>query len=183
LLCTAHRICSNILLRWLSSYVEGTVGGYQCGFRQGRSNSDQTIPKCQNLAKCNEFQTETQHILIDFWSAYDSTDQDNLIMAMEEMHIPRKWIPLVRATMGDLNCQIMTQNMLSRPAITGHGVQQGDSPACLLFNTEVEKVITEVGINMWGTIWYKSVQILAHANDMDMPRITGFLDFVHPPEF
>jgi hypothetical protein len=51
--------------------------------------------------KCNEFQIETHHLLIDFRSAYDAIDRDNLYRAMEEMHIPRKLITLVRATMRD----------------------------------------------------------------------------------
>jgi sorting nexin-29 len=56
--------------------------------------------------------------------------------------------------------------MLSSPIITRNGVRQGDSLACLLFNVALEKV-KDAGINTRGTIFYKSVQILAFADDID----------------
>ena len=39
--------------------------------------------------------------------------------------------------------------------------------ACLLFNIALEKVIREAAVNITGTIFYKSVQILAYADDVD----------------
>jgi hypothetical protein len=53
----------------------------------------------QILEKCNEFQIETHHLFIEFRSAYDAIDRNNLHRSMEEMHITRKLIALVRATM------------------------------------------------------------------------------------
>jgi sorting nexin-29 len=46
LLCITYKIFSNILFNRLSPCVEGIIGDYQCGFRQGRSTHDQifTIP-------------------------------------------------------------------------------------------------------------------------------------------
>jgi hypothetical protein len=88
---------------------------------------------------------ETHHLFIDFRSAYDAIDRDNLYRAMEGMHIPQKLIALVRATMRKTQCQIKIQNMLSSPIITRNGVQQGDSLACLLFNIALEKVC-----KIWG---------------------------------
>jgi hypothetical protein len=58
--------------------------------------------------------------------------------------------------------------MLSSPIITRNGVWQGDSLDCLLFNIALEKVVRDVGINTRGTIFYKSVQILAFADDIDI---------------
>jgi sorting nexin-29 len=58
--------------------------------------------------------------------------------------------------------------MLSSPIITRNGVWQGDSLACLLFNIALEKVVRDAGIYTRGTILYKSVQILAFAEDIDI---------------
>jgi len=47
-------------------------------------------------------------------------------------------------------------------------VRQGDALACLLFNTALEKVIQDSGIQTRGTIFFKTVQILAFADDIDL---------------
>jgi sorting nexin-29 len=39
---------------------------------------------------------------------------------------------------------------------------------CLLFNIALEKVIRDAAVNIRGTIFYKSVQILAYADDIDI---------------
>jgi sorting nexin-29 len=162
----AYNIFSNILFNIISSFVEGTIGDYQCGFRQGRSTNDQIFTIRQILEKHNEFQIETHHLFIDFRSHYDSIERNKLFMAMEEMHIPRKLIALVRATMRNIQYQIKIQNMLSSPIITRNGVRQGNSLVCLLFNIALVNVITDAGINV-RTIFCKSIQILAFADDFD----------------
>jgi hypothetical protein len=62
---------------------------------------------------------------------------------MKEFQIPRKLITLVKATMSNALCQIRIQNLLSDPMHIKNGVRQGDSPACLLFNIALEKVIRD----------------------------------------
>jgi sorting nexin-29 len=47
-------------------------------------------------------------------------------------------------------------------------LRQGDSLGCLLFNITLQKVIRDSGIQTRGTIFYKSIQILAYADDIDM---------------
>jgi len=47
-------------------------------------------------------------------------------------------------------------------------VRQGDSLACLHFNTALEIVIWDSGIQTRGTIFFKTVQILAYADDIDL---------------
>ncbi|PNF23609.1 hypothetical protein B7P43_G04761 [Cryptotermes secundus] len=168
LLCIAYQKFSNILFNRLSPFVEDITGDYQCEFRQGRSTNDQIFTIRQVLEKCNEFQIETHYLFIDFRSAYDSIDRDSLFLAMEEMHIPRKLIALLRAPMRKNQYQIKFQNILSSPIITRNGVRQGDSLACLLFDITLEEVVRDAGINTKGTIFYKSVQILAFADDIDM---------------
>jgi sorting nexin-29 len=155
LLCISFKIFPNILFNRLSPCAEGIIGDYQCGFRQGRSICHQIFTIHQILEQSNEFQIETHNLFIDFRSAYDAIDRDNLYRAMEEMHIPRKLIALVRATMRKTRCQIKIQNKLSSPIITRNGVRQGDSLACLLFNITLEKVVRDAGINTRGTIFYK----------------------------
>jgi hypothetical protein len=105
LLCIAYKRFSNILLDRLYPCVEDIIGDCQCGFRQGRSTYNHIFSIRQILEKCNEFQIETHHLLIDFRSAYDTIGRDNLYRAMEDMDILRKLITMVRATMRKTQCK------------------------------------------------------------------------------
>ncbi|GFV18584.1 endonuclease-reverse transcriptase [Trichonephila clavipes] len=57
---------------------------------------------------------------------------------------------------------------LSEPFITERGLRQADSLACLLFNLELEKCIRDSGLDRSGTLWNRSLQLLAYADDIDI---------------
>jgi sorting nexin-29 len=80
---------------------------------------------------------------------------------MGELNIPQKLISLVKATMNNTHCRVKIQNRFSAPINVKNGIRQGDALACLLFNIALEKVIRDAALNIRGTIFYKSVQILA----------------------
>ena len=65
-------------------------------------------------------------------------------------------------------CRVKVQNKLSEPINIANGVRQGKALACLLFNVDLEKVIRDAAVNKGGTIFYKSVQILAYADCIDI---------------
>lgn len=60
---------------------------------------------------------------------------------------------------------VKLRNVLSRQFDIREGVRQGDSLACLLFNISLEKVMRDPAVETRGTIFNKSVQILAYADD------------------
>lgn len=47
-------------------------------------------------------------------------------------------------------------------------MKKGDSKACLLFNITLEKVIKDSGIQTEGTIFHKSIQTLANADNRNI---------------
>jgi sorting nexin-29 len=49
-----------------------------------------------------------------------------------------------------------------------NGLRQGDVLACLLLNVTLEKILRDSGIQTSRTIFYKPVQLLAYANDLDL---------------
>ena len=158
LLCVPYTIFSNILFNRLLPYVETTTGDYQCGYRGEPSTVDQIFTVCQILEKCGEHGKDT----------YDSIDKRSPYAVMEELNIPEKLIALVKATMNNTKCRVKIQNRLSEPITVKNGVRQGDVLACLLFNTALKKVIRDAAVNIRGTIFYKSVQVLAYADDIDI---------------
>ena len=57
---------------------------------------------------------------------------------------------------------------LSGPFATTEGLRQGDGLTCLLFNLAVERAIRDSRVETTGTIFYKSTQNLAYADDIDI---------------
>jgi hypothetical protein len=64
--------------------------------------------------------------------------------------------------------QVQIQSDLSDPITTKKGLRQGDSWACLRFNLALERVVRNAGIQTNRTIFYKSVQLLVYADDIDI---------------
>jgi sorting nexin-29 len=64
--------------------------------------------------------------------------------------------------------KVKVQNELSESFHIQNGLKQDDALACILFNVTLEKIIREANINQRGNIFYKSVQILAYADDIDI---------------
>ena len=85
---------------------------------------------------------------------------------MKEFGIPTKLINLTKMTLSDTLNKIKIQNKLSKCFITNRGIRQGDSLSTLLFNIGLEKVMREIIINPGGTIFNRSKQYMADANDI-----------------
>ena len=85
-------------------------------------------------------------------------------MAMNELNIPQKLIRLV-TIMSNMQSQIKIQAKISALFIIHRGVRQGDALACLLFHITFEYAIGKKDIQTRGTIFYKSVQPMAYADD------------------
>ena len=57
---------------------------------------------------------------------------------------------------------------LSEPFDTVRGFRQGDPLSCDLFNFVMESVLQKAGVHRSVTIFQKSVQLLAYADDIDI---------------
>ena len=71
-------------------------------------------------------------------------------------------------TMTNVPCQVRVDGKLSGPVATTKALRQGDVLACLLFNLALERAIRDSMVETTGTILYKSTQILAYADDIDI---------------
>ena len=118
------------------------------------------------MEKTEEFGIETHHLFIDFRSAYDTTEREQLHNATSEFNIPNKLINLARMTMENTKSQVRIQSDLPDLITTKKGLKQGDLLAYLIFNLALEKFISNEGIQTSRTILYKSAQLLAYADDI-----------------
>ena len=101
------------------------------------------------------------HLFIDFKAAYDSINRDKLLEAMIEFNVPTKLVNFSKATLSNVCCNVKIKNHLCELITTERGLHQGDSFACLLFNLALDKCIRDSGLDQTGTLWNKSLQILA----------------------
>ena len=83
---------------------------------------------------------------------------------MSSFGIPPKLIRLVRMTTTNVTCQVRVDG----PSATTKGLREGDGLACVLFNLALERDIRDSRVETTGTIFYKSTQILAYADDIDI---------------
>jgi len=93
------------------------------------------------LEKTLEFQIETHQLFIDFKTANDKVNRNQLYKAMLEFSIPPKLVRLTQATMEGTTAKVKVQNELSE------SLRQGDALACILFNIALEKIIRDTNIN------------------------------------
>ena len=163
-----YKILSTILCERLKPYCNRQIGNYQCGFRPGKSTTDQMFTLRQILQKTNEFKIDTHHLFIDFKAAYDSISREELFDAMAEFNIPQKLIQLSRMTLNGTKSAVCVGQHTSELFETCTGFRQGDALSCDFFNIVLEKIVQRAGVDTRGTIFTKSTQILGYADDIDI---------------
>lgn len=168
LLNAAYKILSSILCERMKPYMASNIGSYQCGYRPGKSTTDQMFILRRLLERTLEFQIDTHHLFIDFKKAYDSIQREELFSAMSDFGIPAKLISLSRMTLNNIKCAIKTSGDPSATFETKIGFRQGDALSCDFFNICLEKIVRSSGVGTRGTIFNKSAQLLAYADDIDI---------------
>jgi sorting nexin-29 len=126
LLNVCYKILTNILHKRLEPYAEEILGDYQCGFRRGRSTTDQLFTLILVLEKAYEFGTDL-HLFIDFKQAYDTVDIKYLFEVLKEFGIPTKLVNLIKMTLTDSSCRVKIQGQLSSNFKVKVGLRQGDA--------------------------------------------------------
>lgn len=165
---SAYKVLSFILCERLKPYLADIIGDYQCGFRPGKSTTDQIFTLRQILEKTREFQIDTYHLFIDFMKAYDSIIRDELYSAMMELGIPKRLIRLCQMTLAETKSAVRIAKNASEPFATTVGFRQGDALSCDLFNICLEIIVRRARIQSLGNITRTSVQLLGYADDIDI---------------
>jgi Reverse transcriptase (RNA-dependent DNA polymerase) len=168
LLPSGYKIFSILLADILRPLMEDFLHPYQAGFRKGLSTTDQIFCIRQIIQKSSAMNTETDHLFIDFKAAYDTIDREQLWTIMAEFGFPHKLIRLLKATLTDVECCVKVGGNLSGSFKSEVGLRQGDALSTMLFNIALEGVIRRAGVEMSGTVFTKSTQLLAFADDIDI---------------
>ena len=183
LLNVTYKLLTKLISKRLEKYTESILGDYQCGFRQNRSTTDHIFTLRCILEKCHEYNIPIHQLYVDYKMAYDSIKRKFLYETLQEFGIPNKIIRLVHMTLNKSKSKIKIQGEYSREFEIRHGLRQGDSLSCILFNITLERVIRNIHINTretitryflrdnehqqtTGTIYNQPIQYLAYADDI-----------------
>ena len=168
LLPSAYKVLSKILSTKLEPHTEAFLSEYQAGFRKQRSTSDQLFSIRQIVQKSYEMNVETHHLFIDFKAAYDSIDREELWNIMAESQFPHKLIRMLKATLANVMCCVKVQDSTSGMFECKIGLRQGDELSTKLFNIALEGVFRRANLELSGTIFTRSIQLLGFADDVDI---------------
>jgi sorting nexin-29 len=117
------------------------------------------------LERVCEYKVDTYQLYIYYKQAYDTINGAELVEIMKEFGIPMKLVRLVKMTLANTNSKVKIQEKPSLSFETT-GLRQGDSLSTLLFNLCMEKIIRNIRINPGGTIFNRTRQCLAYADDI-----------------
>jgi hypothetical protein len=120
------------------------------------------------LGKAWEHSVEIHEIFIDFQRAYDSIRRDELYAVMASFEIPNKLIRLTEAAMEDSTYHVKIGTITTDGFKVGNGLKQGDGLTPNLFSIALEYVIRQLSGQAQATIFYKSVQLVGYADDINI---------------
>jgi hypothetical protein len=107
------------------------------------------------------------HVLFtDFTEAFDSVNREKLLEIMYEYGISKKLIHLVEMSLNTTKAKVKVGNNLSEEFEFNKGVKQGDGLSTTLFILVLALHKAAMKIDQWGTIYNKSSQICASADDI-----------------
>ena len=100
-----------------------------------------------------------------------------LMLILEEFKIPNKIINLIGITLRNTTGSVKVQNMMTEEFAINKGLMQGDALSTQLFGVVLEKVLRHIQINKGGSIYTRTLQILAYTGDVNLiGRSTGRLN-------
>jgi sorting nexin-29 len=86
----------NILFSRLSSYVDESIGDYQCEFRRNRSNTRQIFCIRQIPEEKWEYNGTVYDLFVNFKKAYDSVRREVLYNIVIEFRVHMELVRLVK---------------------------------------------------------------------------------------
>lgn len=113
LLDTAYKVLSIANLRRLEMYAVDLVEEYQCGFKKGKSMADRIHTLRQLMEKYYEYNKDLHMLFVDFKSAYNSINREQLWITLRNFGIPEKLVRLVQMCNVQTYCKVRLLGELS----------------------------------------------------------------------
>lgn len=96
LLTTTYKILFNILLSWLTPYVDETIGNHQCDFNINRSITDHIIRIHQIPDKKWDYNEAVHQLFVDFKKSSHSIKREVVYNILIKYDTPKKQVRLIK---------------------------------------------------------------------------------------
>ena len=98
-----------ILQARLQQYMNHELSDVQAGFRKGRGTRDQIANICWIMERSREFQKNTYFCFIDYATAFDCVDHNQLWKILKENTWPASWEICMQARKQQLELDVEQQ--------------------------------------------------------------------------
>ena len=134
LLDVVGKVVGRLIQNRLQHLAESELPDSQCGFRQGRSCTDQIFSVGQYIEKLNEHHETRFLVFIDLRKAYDSVSREALWRGLEILGVPLSFIRLISSFHANMSVQVHIGESHTPRIAVNNSLRQGCSMAPVLFN-------------------------------------------------
>ena len=134
LLDVVGKLVGRLIQSRLQHLAELELPDSQCGFRKGRSCTDQIFSVSQVIEKIHEHNDVGFLVFIDLRKAYDSVSRPALWRALEVLGVPPSMIRLISSFHDGMSAQVRVGGGHIQRIPVNNGLRQGCSMAPVLFN-------------------------------------------------
>lgn len=169
LLNSIYKVYAKIINKRLKVISENLLSEEQCGFRTGRSTSDNVFILQQLFEKRREFNLQTHVAFVDFVKAFDRVNRSLLWTIMKDGGYPQHLINTIKSLYCNSKIIINTGRNKTQEIFINRGVRQGCTLSPTLFNIYINdliqkwKILVNPGIKV---NFNTSVNILLYADDV-----------------
>lgn len=135
----------------LQRFAEETLPDSQCGFRSGRSCTDQIFTASQIVEKLNEHRTSAFLIFVDLKKAYDSVPRAALWQCLCKLGIPSSLVKLIASFHTNMSASVRVEDTHTPHITVNNGLRQGCTMSPVLFN-----LFFAVVLDRWRTVMGQS---------------------------
>ena len=135
------KVVGRLVQNRLQDLAESELSDPQCGFRQGRSCTDQIFSVNQLIEKIYEHRAQGFLVFIDLRKAYDSVSREALWRGLQVLGVPPGLVRLIASFHTGMSAKVRVGSSHTDEIPVNNGLRQGCSIAPVLFNLFFELVL------------------------------------------
>lgn len=166
LLSLPGKIYAKVLESKVRAIVEPRMADEQCGFRPGRSVTDQVFTLKQIQEKAWEYAKDVFIAFIDLEKAYDRVPRDKLWECLQEYEVDGELLRAIQSLYKECTSRVRVGSIKSTPFTVDVGLRQGCVLSPILFATFMDRIEKRSRGNEGVRIGNVKVSRLLFADDL-----------------